>query len=295
MVVPTRNRPERLDGCLETIAAAMRPGDELIVVDSASTVDGIAEVAEAHGARFLRCNRPGAARARNLGWREARHDSIAFIDDDVRVSPEWADGFARALVDHPEAAFFTGRLEVPPGDSDRRPVAFKDDREAHVLDADFVGVPGHSANLAARRSALVAVAGFDERMGPGGDFRNTEDLDLYDRMYIAGFTGRYEPSANGWHQQWREKRELLKLDWTYGFGMGARIAKLIRTDRRRARAAATEMFWVWGLNQVILYGRRRDKLLTAVAGVRVLGAVAGVARCLPVRVRNGHYVPRSRS
>jgi glycosyltransferase involved in cell wall biosynthesis len=293
VIVPTRNRPDRLAGCLDSIVASLRPGDELIVVDSASTTDGIREVAEARGALYLRCDRPGAARARNAGWRHARHDIVAFIDDDVRVAPGWAMGMAAGLSAHPEAAFMTGRLEVPPEESSRRPVALKDDVEAHVLDFDYAGdTPGHSANLAAWRSALEAVNGFDERFGAGADFRGAEDLDLFDRMYAAGLVGRYEPAANGWHQQWREKSELIKLDWNYGIGMGAHIAKQLRLNRHRARTEMRVMFWDWGVREMIFYGRRRDRFMTATATVRVLGAIAGLARGLPVRVREGHFARR---
>lgn len=295
VIVPTRNRPDRLAGCLASITTSLRPVDELIVVDSASTSGGIREVAEASAALYLRCDRPGAARARNIGWRRARHDVVAFIDDDVRVSPVWAEGMAAGLAAHPEAAFMTGRLEVPPEESSRRPVALKDDVVAHVLDFDYDGdTPGHSANLAARRYALEAVNGFDERFGAGADFRGAEDLDLFDRLYAAGLTGRYEPAANGWHQQWREKSELITLDWAYGIGMGAHIAKQLRLNRRRARTELRVMFWDWGVREILLYGRRRDKFMTATATVRVLGAVAGLARGLPVRVREGHFVKRRR-
>ena len=46
VVVATRNRPERLRACLAAIAATLREGDELIVVDSASTTGETVAVAE---------------------------------------------------------------------------------------------------------------------------------------------------------------------------------------------------------------------------------------------------------
>ena len=57
---------------------------------------------------------------------------------------------------------------------------------------------------------------------------------LFDRCFALGLTGRYEPAAIAVHEQWRGPRRLLLLDARYGFGNGARIAKLLRTDRRRA-------------------------------------------------------------
>ena len=63
VVVPTRDRAEHLTACLEALRRELRPGDELVVVDSASATP--AEQAT------LRAPRPGASLARNLGWRAA--------------------------------------------------------------------------------------------------------------------------------------------------------------------------------------------------------------------------------
>jgi glycosyltransferase involved in cell wall biosynthesis len=293
VVIPTRNRPDSLEECLATAAAALRPGDELLVADSASTIPGTREAAERHGARYVRAEVKGASRARNLGWRSAKHEIIAFIDDDVRVAKTWVAAFSESFRDHPEFGFMTGRVGVPEHqvETTKRPVAEKVETEPAVLDADFVGVPGHSANMAARRHVMEKVGGFDERLGPGGDFRNTEDLDIFDRFLAAGEIGRYEPAAEGWHDQWRDRRELLRLDWAYGFGMGARVSKLLRTNPRRAREAAEVLYWSWGIRDVREKWSIRSRFLALTAAVRVAGGVVGFARCLPVGVKDGHFAP----
>ena len=108
-----------------------------------------------------------------------------------------------------------------------------------MLDRTTRGDLGHGANLLVRAAALAAVGGWDESLGAGARFTSSPEADLYDRLFLAGFHGRYEPAARAWHEQWRSSRQLIQLDWRYGFGNGARLAKLCaatgpgRADRRR--------------------------------------------------------------
>jgi glycosyltransferase involved in cell wall biosynthesis len=292
VVLPTRDRPELLERCLASIATALRPPDEVIVVDSASRDTRVARVAARAGARVLRCDRPGVDRARNAGWRAASHDAVLFVDDDVTVDRGWADALAGAL---DAAAFVTGRISVPDDQLDTaRPVAIKDDDEPAVLDASTSGTLGHSASLAVWRAVLESVGGFDESLGAGARFQSAPEVDLFDRLFAAGFKGRYEPSARAWHEQWRTPRDKVHLDWRYGVGTGARVVKLLRTDRRRAAAVARDAAWDRGVRRAATDLRRGYRLGAATALARTAGVVVGVVRAAPVPVRGGHFVERGR-
>lgn len=295
VVVPTRDRPDRLRRCLTPLRETLGPDDELLVVDSASQDPEVKEVAEAAGAVYVRCERPGASVARNVGWRLARHDLIAFVDDDVRVSPGWADGMREALVGGPpDVAFVTGRLS--PGrelDRVRTPVGVKDDAEPAELGPRTRGVLGHSANLAVRRDALERVGGFDEALGAGGPFRAAEDQDLFDRLFALGLGGRYAPAAGAWHDQWRGRWALVRLNWDYGFGSGARLSKLVRTDPSRIGPVAENLFWTWGLRSSVGSLANGDKLGTVTPIVRMLAAALMFLRCLLVPVHRGSLVRRA--
>lgn len=236
VVVATRDRPQLLDGCLRSLCDALSPEDELIVVDSASKSSATEEIARARGARLIRCSNPGTSLARNAGWRAARGTWVAFIDDDVRVDPQWADAIHAAAKVNAEVSFLTGRLRlVHPTE---RPVAVFDEDDAMPIDRRTVEDAGHGANFAARKEALEAVGGYNESLGPGARWRAGEDLELIDRLVVAGLEGQYEPSASAYHVQWRTKTDLLGLEWRYGLGQGARLALLRRLDRERCRAVA---------------------------------------------------------
>jgi GT2 family glycosyltransferase len=292
VVVPTRDRPDQLDGCLAALTRSLRPDDELVVVDSASRDPRVADVARRHGATVVRCERAGTSRARNAGVRRARHDIVAFVDDDVRVDPEWADALAAAFHDD-DISFVTGRVAVPEHQRGvQRPVAVKDDPTAARLDREAPSPLGASANLAVRRAVLDAVGGFDESLGGGARFQSAEDVDLFDRLLAGGWTGRYEPAARAEHEQWRDRRSLLRLDWRYGLGVGARLAKLVRTDRARARKAAREALWGDGVRVLLQALRARHEFEIATTTCRLVGAVAGFAWGVVTPVRDGWFAPR---
>ena len=271
---------------VQSVRAALGPDDELIVVDSAS--DDPLTLADTP---VLRVDRPGANRARNAGWRAARNQLILFVDDDVTVDVGWADGLVTALAAHPEAGFVTGRIDVPPDQMPvAYPVAIKDDPEGTVLTADTAGVLGHSASLAVRRAALEAVGGFDEVLGAGGLLPMSDETDLFDRLFAAGGTGWYEPSARAWHDQWRTRRERVHLSWLYGFGAGARIAKLRRTEPPRARALTREIVWRRGVRDLAHDTRHGYKTAMALDVAHAAGAMAGFVRARRFSVAAGHFV-----
>jgi GT2 family glycosyltransferase len=83
-------------------------------------------------------------------------------------------------------------------------------------------------NMAIHRSALMAVGGFDERLGPGTAFPGAEDNDLGLRLLEAGYAIRYVPEAVVIHRAWRPTEEYLTLRWSYGVAQGAFYAKHCR-------------------------------------------------------------------
>ena len=268
VVVPTRDRPAHLERCLTALRAQLGPDDELLVVDSASRTP----VPDA-----LRCAQPGASRARNAGWRAARHDHVAFVDDDVEVLAGWADAMVAALA---HADWVTGAVGVPERQRGcERPVAVTTLTAPTRLTLTSRGTLGASANLGVRRSVLASVGGFDERLGPGTWTRAAEDLDLLDRLLAAGHEGWFAPDARAVHDQWRDRRELLRLDHGYGIGLGARLVLLHRRGQRgRTRTVVRDTVWsgtvVAGLRDV----GRGYEFGALVALVRLVGVLRGLLR-----------------
>jgi len=284
VVVPTKDRPEFLAACLTALRADLAESDELIVVDSASGRPGaVAAVAAQADALLVRSDLPGASLARNLGWRTASHDLVAFIDDDVRVAPGWADAIVAGFDVEGSVEFVTGGVVVPAGQEHaERPVAVTSKTVRTRLHPGVEGDLGASANMAVRKRALADVGGFDERLGPGTWAMAAEDLDLFDRLFRLNYPGMFEPLALAEHEQWRSKPQLLALDWGYGKGMGIRLAKLWTWDRRRARRLTKEVLVTQGVRSVVQDLRQGYEFGALTVAARtlatVIGMVVGAAR-----------------
>src|SRR3954447_2147456 len=119
IVVPTIGRPS-LHVLLDALATAAgpRPAELLIVDDRPAgepldvARDGLPPV------RVVRTGGGGPARARNLGWRSARSEWIAFLDDDVVPDPDWYERLEQDLAGLPaDVAGSQGRgWGAPPAD-----------------------------------------------------------------------------------------------------------------------------------------------------------------------------------
>ncbi|MFL6238328.1 MAG: glycosyltransferase family 2 protein [Actinomycetes bacterium] len=274
VVIPTRDRPAQLARCLEVLKQSVNAQDEVLVVDSASRSTEVAVIAASHGARCVRVERPGASRARNVGWRNATHPLIAFIDDDVHVADDWADRMAEALLAE-GVAFVTGRIGVLQGQEVHDPQPVMLDPEGRRLDAHTRADFGASANVGLHRWALEGVAGFDERIGPATWFPGAEDKDLFDRLVLKGYVGRYDPAVSVDHDAWRSRRDRLRQQWGYGKGTGARLRLLHMRDRRRATTAAVDLLWRRGFVQGFVRVRQRWAVGAASSFLRCVGGVLG--------------------
>src|SRR4051794_36045353 len=171
VVVPTVGRPS-LDVLLDALAQAPgpRPAELVLVDDRATGAPLRPERAGLPPVRVVRTGGGGPARARNLGWRTARTEWIAFLDDDVVPDPHWYQRLAEDLTDPPADVAGSqgrGRRALP---DDRRPTDWERGPAGLATSAWI------TADLAYRRSALAAVGGFDERFPRA--FREDSDLAL---------------------------------------------------------------------------------------------------------------------
>ena len=107
VVVCTRDRAASLQRCLESLGDLDYPSYEVIVVDNASVTAETAEVTARFPFRCVREERPGLDWARNRGIAEARHEIVAFTDDDVQVDRLWLRGIAEGF-EEPDVMLVTG-------------------------------------------------------------------------------------------------------------------------------------------------------------------------------------------
>jgi len=242
IVIATRNRAEFLPATLESlrrIRSALKW--EIIFVDNASR-DETVQVLEAFQnscsipVRILREPRPGAGRARNLGWRAAAGAIIGFIDDDCYPAPDYIDQVQKCFLAR-EVGFVGGRILLH--DKTDLRITIQEGTDPVLLPAgDFIFAGAlQGANWAVRRIALEEVRGFDPNLGPGTQFV-CEEVELQARLSAAGWIGAFDPRPLVYHHHRRKSpSDLGALQRTYDIGRGAYYAKCLLDPRLRWRYA----------------------------------------------------------
>ena len=170
IVIPTVGR-SCLTNVLTDLAAQQAQPAAVYVVDDRPDPDRPLVC----GHRVLQSGGRGPAAARNVGWRAADTEWIAFLDDDVRLPDGWISALyddLRRAGDH--VAGVQGGIEVPVSD---RPTDWERST-AGLRSAKWA-----TADMAYRRSALEHVGGFDERFPRA--YR--EDAELALRMRQHGW------------------------------------------------------------------------------------------------------------
>ena len=235
-IVCTRDRIsllERVIGPLGAAVAAVDGAELVIVQQGAGDVESLCRQAGVQ-ARVIRDDGVGASRARNRGWRAARGEVIAFTDDDCEVPRSWLEDHVRALG---ETGIVVSCGQVSGLSRYGGTTTEVWDQTAVDARHQFGARPwdiGHAANLAARRDALVAVGGFDERLGPGGTrVRAGEDADLLVRLLQVG-DARSGVGEAVVHVDWRTPDDHTRVLVDYELGAGAWIGKLGTAHPRAA-------------------------------------------------------------
>ena len=255
VVVCTRDRPDQLTDALTSILALDYPDFEVVVVDNAARTGATTAVVEKLSDSRLRLvaePRPGLSTARNAGLRQARHQFVAFTDDDVVVDGQWLRGIARGFGRSPRVSCVCGL--IPSGELRTPAQAYFDQRvswagslrprlfslaeppEDLPLFPFQVGRIGAGANFAVRRDRIAALGGFDEALGAGTAAQGGEDLDMFFRVVTAGDTLAAEPSAIVWHRHRSDNDALLRQVRGYGVGLGAWLTK-VGSDRSNRQLA----------------------------------------------------------
>jgi glycosyltransferase involved in cell wall biosynthesis len=238
LVICTRNRAPQLAACLDAVAKirCRRPW-EIVIVDNGSHDDTRAVAARllqdpAMRGRYVWEPIPGLSRARNAGVAASVGDIVAFTDDDCYPAADFIERICDVFADR-RIGFMGGRILLH--DPRDYPLTVNESTETVRFAAGSV-VPCaavQGANMAFRRSALLAVRGFDPAFGAGTSFP-AEDWDAVARICIAGWDGGYFPAPTVSHHHGRNAVDAQRQLRAYHYASGAVYAKLLTLrDTRR--------------------------------------------------------------
>jgi O-antigen biosynthesis protein len=262
VAVCTRDRPEDLARCLDSIERVAYEDFEVVVVDNAPSTEATRRLVDRRGgrARYVREERPGLDWARNRAIAEAAGEVIAFTDDDVEVDPGWIRALASAFAADATVAAVTGL--VLPGELDteaqvlferyrsfgrgfapRRIVPPAGGPLAHRYGA--AGDYGTGANMAFRCSLFGRIGPFDPALDVGTPTRGGGDLEMFFRVLKAGHVLVYEPRAIVRHRHRRSMEALRGQIEDHGVSFSAYMVRcsLAYPDERPAFIRLAAWWW----------------------------------------------------
>ena len=175
VVIPAFNEAKRIGKTLRSLKNQNYRGKiEIIVVDNNSN-DQTAEVARKFGAIVVSEMRKGVSYCRQTGFMRATGAIIATTDADTIVPKYWVQRLVEEFEKHPSAVAVTGMYNFYDGIFVLR---YGTAIFAYPLFWVFKWYSG--ANLAIKKSAFLAVGGFDE------DINLSEDTDICNRLKKIG-------------------------------------------------------------------------------------------------------------
>lgn len=253
VLIPSRERAERLERCVRSILACDYPAErrEVLVVDNNPATEATRRLcdrlaAEGERVRYEREDAPGSASARNRGLEVARTEIVAMTDDDTIADRNWLAEVALAFERHPEAICVSGLLVPAELDTEAqwhfeqyggftrgfetRVFDLSEHRVADPLYPWTAGVFGTGNNFSFRREPLLAIGGFDPALGNGTPALGGVDSEVLLRTILTGNTIVYEPRAFLHHAHRADADSLRRQVHAYGVGLTAYYLKTLHDN-----------------------------------------------------------------
>lgn len=245
VVVPTRDRPELLQRCLEALEKQTTPIEIVIVEDSEGR---------------------GPAWARNEGVRRAKGQIICFTDDDCAPFPNWAEALAKPIQ--------AGKAQATAGPTHMAAGATSADLAWEAIVSylqEQATKPGTSspgfaatANLACSRNLLEQLP-FDESFPAAAG----EDRDWAERAVRMGAVPLFVSQALVLHRSGMRVRDFLRQQYRYGKG-----AAQYRITDSAGRSFGSSAFYGGLIRAGLAKGFVPGTLVCAAQGAALGGVIA---------------------
>ena len=181
IVIPLYNKKDCIYNTLESVLYQSFGDFEVLVIDDGST-DGSAGIVSSLSDSRIRLicqTNAGPSAARNRGIKDARNEYIAFLDADDIWATDYLQEMTSLISAYPDAncwGFNYSRIQ----DGSIKNLNVGGYRGYINEKWIFTSFPFFTSSCCCRRSSLIELGGFDERMKYG------EDLDMWFRLLLDG-------------------------------------------------------------------------------------------------------------
>jgi glycosyltransferase involved in cell wall biosynthesis len=165
VVIPSFNHARYIRDCLDSVLSQGYRPLEVVVVDDGST-DGTVEAIRSYGSavHLLEQTNGRQARGRNIGLAHARGELVAFLDSDDRFLPDRLAAAVAVFHDRPDTDVVWSDYRVVDATGRTLEEARYSPRHPDFARDLLAGNPICNASVTIRRSTLLAIGGFDERV-----------------------------------------------------------------------------------------------------------------------------------
>ncbi|NEQ44748.1 MAG: glycosyltransferase [Leptolyngbya sp. SIOISBB] len=276
IVIPTYNRPKRLQQCLSSLTELSYPRDrfEVVVVDDGSQ-SSLASVAApfktALNLVFIRQSNSGPASARNTGAAAAQGNYLVFTDDDCQPTYTWLTALETALQEAPAALVGGRTLNALPHNLCSTASQVLIDYLYGFYNPDpSTATFFASNNFAVPRAAYLDLQGFDTSFPLAAG----EDREFCDRWRYYQHPMSYSPEMQVRHAHQLTLRSFWRQHFNYG--RGAFCFHQVRAHRTEDTIKVEALSFYWNL---LTYPLRHLPLKQAgpVSVLMLVSQVANVA------------------
>ena len=181
VVIPLYNKESCIRKTIDSILSQSFRDFEIVIVDDGSS-DGSAKIVSSipdDRIRLITKVNGGPSSARNRGIEEAKGDYVAFIDADDIWSPDYLKEMVDLMADFPDAVIWGFNYSMIQDGQVKNSVV--EEYRGYVSERwDYFPFFFSSSSTCCRRSTLIELGGFDERMVYG------EDIDMWFRLLLRG-------------------------------------------------------------------------------------------------------------
>lgn len=208
VVVVSFNSEDRIFECLESLRFETRPGDQVLVVDNASSDKTVTKIEEEYPEVVIirRDRNDGYAAAVNIGFEMSKSPYVVVLNDDALLAQGCIDSCVRLLESNSSIGACQPRIMLR---DDKERVNSRGN-EANIL---FVGWPdgytsppdprdklrripfASGAVMVVSKRCFRSIGGFDKSY-----FMYGEDVDFGLRAFLLGWEIVYNPEATAFHK-----------------------------------------------------------------------------------------------